>query len=638
MGRDTTVEQVTLEQASGERTTELAKQTGTPPVRVIVELPQQVSFAERYAPVSRLGEGGMGVVELFEDRQVGRAVALKVLRNDQRDDESVARFLREARIQGQLEHPAVVPVYDIGITADGAAFFTMKRVRGTTLYDVIAGLRASSDSFTAKYSRRRLVSAFLSVCLAVDFAHERGVLHRDIKPGNVMLGDHGEVYLLDWGLARAAQGAESPAGERIQLAGASYATQTGAVMGTPGYMSPEQLRGELDTLSPASDVYALGALLFELLTFVPLHDHTELQAVVESTLNGADARPSVRAPEQAVAPELEAIVVRATALDPKERFQSARELVTAIERFLDGERDLELRKEMAKAHTERAARAAHQARTTTDVGTASHRREALREIGRALALDPDDGGALDLLIRLLSEPPLVLPPEVRQELAANERHRLRWVARAGGYAYLSMLLFLPALLWMGVRLSGFVVLMYLAGMLASGLSFYVARQREPSRKLALVVMGLSNFAFACTAPMFGPLLFMPMLVAVNATGFALYLDPRERRIALMVALAAVLGPLALWANGVLPGGYAFSARGLTITPGSVDLPMLPTLVFVTLANLAALATGALTVTRVRDALRNTERQVFLYAWHLREFVPIAAREATDPTAARRKRT
>lgn len=250
-------------------------------------------------------------------------------------------------------------------------------------------------------------------------------------------------------------------------------------------------------------------MLFELLTLKPLHESSELPKVVESTLGGVDARPSVRAPDQAVAPGLEAVLVRATALDPKDRFQSARELEQAIGRFLDGERDDELRREMARSHTERAERAADRARTTSDLGTSSERREALREIGRALALDPENPGALELLIRLLREPPLVLPPEVKHGLAANERHRLRWVARVGGFAYLNMLLFLPAFFWLGVRQWGWVVVMYAAGLTASGLSFWVARQREPSRKIPLVVMALSNLALACTAPMFGPLFVMP---------------------------------------------------------------------------------------------------------------------------------
>jgi len=145
-------------------------------------------FTERYSTGSLLGEGGMGEVRLAKDRRVGRDVALKVIRAAHGPRADLReRFLREARVQGQLEHPAIVPVYDLGVAPHGAAYFTMKRVRGMTLEGVLALLRTGDAAARAEYSRRRLLTAFRSVCLAIDFAHARGVIHRDLKPGNIML-------------------------------------------------------------------------------------------------------------------------------------------------------------------------------------------------------------------------------------------------------------------------------------------------------------------------------------------------------------------------------------------------------------------------------------------------------------------
>ncbi|MCZ7681650.1 MAG: serine/threonine protein kinase [Sandaracinaceae bacterium] len=157
----------------------------------------------RYVRGAVIGAGGMGEVRLDRDRRIGREVAVKRLHAalGGRED-TQARFLREARVQGQLEHPAIVPVYDLGAGEDGELYFTMKRVRGRTLADILADLAHGDAEAKKRFGRRRLLSAFSQVCLAIDYAHARGVMHRDLKPGNVMLGDWGEVYVLDWGSRR----------------------------------------------------------------------------------------------------------------------------------------------------------------------------------------------------------------------------------------------------------------------------------------------------------------------------------------------------------------------------------------------------------------------------------------------------
>ena len=362
---------------------------------------------ERYQYVKTLGTGGMGEVRLCQDDRIGREIALKVMRRESSSADAAARFIREARVQGQLEHPSVVPVYDLGKDDTGALYFTMKRIRGVTLDEAIH----RRTETTPQYSQRRLLTAFVSVCLAVEFAHSRGVLHRDLKPGNIMLGEFGEVNVLDWGVAKILG---APAAEpEVQTGGPVMdvrdsqggRTVAGVLVGTPGYMSPEQASGAVDSIDVRSDVYSLGAILFEIVTGEYLHDGSSVSAILESTTRGPRSpRPSTRNPE--VAPEIDAICEKATALDPKDRFASARELCDALEHFLDGDRDLMMRREMAEEHVLRAREAPSHA-------------VALQEAFRALALRPDDGETRGLVARLLLEAPDEVPEGARAELEAS---------------------------------------------------------------------------------------------------------------------------------------------------------------------------------------------------------------------------
>jgi serine/threonine-protein kinase len=320
--------------------------------------PSAADAARRYDVTHKLGEGGMGEVLLCRDRCLGRDVAMKRIAGSRPVAGTYsARFLREARVQGRLEHPAVVPVHDLGVDERGAPFFTMRRVRGSTLADALDRMRARSGDVTL----HQLLAAWVRVALAVHYAHTSGVVHRDLKPENVMLGDFGEVYVLDWGVAKVSGPDEAEvapldeSGERPVLAApAGDEALTDGMVGTPAYMAPEQIRG--DRVDARTDVYAVGAILFEILTLTPLHPEVTASKLRERAERGPDARARDRAPERDVPPELEAACLRATELDPARRYPSARALAEAVERFLSGHRDLATRRELAGLHVAAADR------------------------------------------------------------------------------------------------------------------------------------------------------------------------------------------------------------------------------------------------------------------------------------------
>jgi eukaryotic-like serine/threonine-protein kinase len=198
------------------------------------------------------------------DQDIRRDVAMKVMHGAAVSDEQRQRFINEAQITGQLEHPSIVPVYELG-ELEGEAFYTMKFVNGRTLSEVLA----------EEYPIARLLGIFLKSCDAIAFASSRGIIHRDLKPDNIMIGEFGEVLVLDWGLAKAIGAEESPVADSAQTlnldAAGAELTLEGDVLGTPAYMSPEQARGRVDEIDIASDIYALGAILYTILTHSPPH-------------------------------------------------------------------------------------------------------------------------------------------------------------------------------------------------------------------------------------------------------------------------------------------------------------------------------------------------------------------------------
>jgi serine/threonine-protein kinase len=298
---------------------------------------------DKYLPVRLLGRGGMGEIFLVFDRDLQRWLALKTIRPSQKAHQR--RFIEEAQIIGQLQHPNIVAVHELGLTRAGKVYYTMPVLRGSTLEQILQGLRRGEKAVARGHSLVRLIQIFLQVAQAIGYAHARGVIHRDVKPSNVMLGEHGEVQVLDWGLSKM-EDAAGASGRR----GRAGATLVGHVVGTPAYMSPEQARG--GRVDARADVYALGVLLYELLTLARPFEGTGAE-LLRAHLEEEPAPPRRRAPRRAIPAELERICLHALRKDPAERPQTARELHDAVQHWLEAEADRARRRERAEEWAQR---------------------------------------------------------------------------------------------------------------------------------------------------------------------------------------------------------------------------------------------------------------------------------------------
>jgi eukaryotic-like serine/threonine-protein kinase len=314
----------------------------------------------RYEDLGPNAGGTFGEVRRARDTVLDRVVAMKLLRAEHAGEPHLRRrFLVEAQITAQLQHPGIVALYDRGEAPDGRLWFTMKEVRGRTLHDVIAELHASSSpagfgATPSGWTFRRVVDAFARIAQAMAYAHSRGVMHRDLKPENLMAGEFGEVLVMDWGLARrvgvadlAEGGISGPPGD----AGSAALTRYGDVLGTPAYMPPEQALGDSRLHGPASDVYSLGAVLYCLLTGKPPYRGDSAREVLQALLAGPPVPVSdAAAGGPAVPAELCAIVERAMRPAIEQRYESAEEMARDVVAWLDGVR----RREMALATLEHA--------------------------------------------------------------------------------------------------------------------------------------------------------------------------------------------------------------------------------------------------------------------------------------------
>jgi Protein kinase domain len=303
-----------------------------------------------------VGRGAMGQVLLGFDRKLRREVALKVtyLPRGEIPREQLARFVEEAQVNAQLEHPNIVPLHDLGVDPQGRAYFSMKLVRGRSLEDILTARLNGDEATLAEFGLRRLLDIFSQVCLALEYAHARGVIHRDLKPANVMIGDFGEVLVMDWGVAKLMEMATGVSTESGALASEheasdlaphsapgrvtsvraqtkAWQTHDGAVLGTPHYMSPEQARGE--SVDERSDLYSLGVMLYEILCGRVPFDHEDPAVVVRRVILENPKPPSTHAK---VPGALEMLVMRLLEKEPAQRALPLREVRAHVQNYVDG--------------------------------------------------------------------------------------------------------------------------------------------------------------------------------------------------------------------------------------------------------------------------------------------------------------
>jgi serine/threonine protein kinase len=301
----------------------------------------------KYKFMRSIGFGGMKAVLQVGDKDTTRKVAMAIIPDfDERPKGDINRFIREARITARLEHPNIVPIHDIGTDLNGSPYFTMKYLRGHSLAVAFKNLNSGDPEALAKYTLPRLLRTFVKVANGMAFAHSKEIIHLDLKPENIHLGEFGEVLILDWGLAKfigKEEDFEDVANVPDEFKTVSEETQSmmtldGVAKGTPGYMAPEQAAGKNKEKDERTDIYALGCILYAILTFEnPLGNRRDIRNMLHDTVIGNIESPSqLKNPKRSIPPRLERICLKAMDVLPDARYQSVYELRTDIFSFMGG--------------------------------------------------------------------------------------------------------------------------------------------------------------------------------------------------------------------------------------------------------------------------------------------------------------
>ncbi|MEZ4374314.1 MAG: serine/threonine-protein kinase [Polyangiaceae bacterium] len=578
----------------------------------------------RYKVGRLLGKGAMGEVRLCHDCVAGRTVAVKTMTlRTSKKPELRRRFERECLIQAQLEHPSIVPVHEISQTKAGVPYFVMKRVHGKTLADVITKLRQGDLGTERDFPRSKLLAVFASACQAVAFAHSRGVVHRDLKPSNIIVGDFGEVYVIDWGVAKILD----PEDE-IRWSGVGMESEpprpddtgVGVQLGSPGYMPPEQALGRSAEVTPAADVYALGTILFEVLTLDRMHTGDTTEELLDSTLRIADRRPSERAPNARISEPLDELCVHATQLESRLRFKHAGELVKELEKIIHDDAERERRREAAQKERI-AARIAMVG--THPGGVEEARAVALRRLNTALVLDPDQPEATETMLALLMAPAREAPPEVQEQVNKAQVRQRRISARRS--APLFMLASTALLLWLASGVRQYWVLAPPA-VLISVTSLYVwqAGERGWNSRWNYAFSTLLVAALAASFALFvGPLLFVPTLLV--ALAFVSTVNARSgssvRVLLAGIGCLALAGTIAVGQLGYLPVTHEFTGDALIIRSETLRMTKPVVLGFIALGSLLCVILPVALVGPALDSIAEVERQLLVRLWRLRALVP-----------------
>ncbi len=287
----------------------------------------------RFTMIGKLGEGSQGIVYRVNDRDTHREVACKVLSYATTDPEEISRFIHEAQVTAQLEHPGIVPIHDLGELRDGTVYYTMKRIDGKSLDDILVANKHQLER------RFELMQIFIRICETVAFAHSRGVVHRDLKPRNIMVGQFGEVLVVDWGLAKVVNCpdvARPMASMRTFPEADAYRTLNGTAVGTPAYMSPEQAMGEVDTLDRRCDIYSLGVILYEILCGESPYVRGEARKVMHQVSHGMWTKLDQRPAGAKLPRALIAIVHRAMAFERNDRYSLVDDFAADLRTYLAG--------------------------------------------------------------------------------------------------------------------------------------------------------------------------------------------------------------------------------------------------------------------------------------------------------------